>query len=398
MRFCMAVAVALMWAIPISAQVRVVKSGNEKMRLDWVGFEAHGEGASQVFVQTLQRDLIRSGYFAQVEPGQGDVVLKGTVELEGENLRAECTVLGAMTQKVYLNRRFTALAKKPREFAHKVSDAIVEAVTGKKGMASARLVMVGTRSGKKELYLAASDGRDLMQLTRDGTISVAPHWGPDSRIAYTSFLKGYPDVYLIDVETGRRDRISNSTGLNTSADLSPDGREIALILSKDGNPELYIKNLSSGELTRVTKTRKAAEASPSWSPDGQTIVYVSDQAGRPHLYTISRNGGRPKRLTSRGSENVSPDWGQNGKIAYCTRFGDRYQIVVLDLATRESKTLATHDRADYEDPSWAPDGRHIACSRTQDYKSKVYILDTLGDRPIALTDYEGDWYSPSWSP
>ena len=382
----------------VEAQVHVKKGGNDKIRVDWTGFAAQGGGAAGTFAQTLKRDLTRSGYFAQGGAGQGEVVLKGSVAPRGSELRAECTVLGAVTQKVYLNRGFNASAQDPVGFAHKVSDIIVEAVTGKKGMASARVVMVGTRSGKKELYLAGSDGGGLMQLTRDGTVSVAPNWGPDNKIAYTSFLKGYPDVYLIDVESGRRDRVSNYTGLNTSADISPDGRDIALILSKDGNPELYIKNISSGKLTRITNSRKAAEASPSWSPDGNSIVYVSDQAGRPQLYTVSRGGGRPQRITSRGSENVAPDWGENGKIAYCTRSQGRYQIAVIDPATRENTLLATGDGADYEDPSWAPDGRHIACSRSVNYRSKVYILDTLGDASIALTDYEGDWYSPSWSP
>ena len=398
MRVWLCFVVALVLTFDAAAQVRVVKSGSAKIHLDWTGFATQGGGPAATFAQTLRRDLVRSGYFSQAGMGQGEVVLKGAVSVQGADLRAECTVLGAVTQKVYLNSGFNASARDPVRFAHKVSDAIVEAVTGKKGMASARLVMVGTQTGKKELYLVGSDGGSRVQLTRDGSVSVAPNWGEGNRITYTSFLKGYPDVYMIDVDTGKRDRISSYTGLNTSADISPDGQDIAMILSKDGNPELYVKNLRSEKLTRITTTSKAAEASPSWSPDGQSIVYVSDSAGRPHLYTVSRNGGRPKRLTSRGSENVAPDWGNNGKIAYCTRSEGRYQVAVLDPVTGANTILATRDGGDYEDPSWAPDGRHLACSRTVNYRSKVYILDTLGDASIALTDYDGDWYSPSWSP
>jgi TolB protein len=326
------------------------------------------------------------------------MALAGSVTDSGGRLRAECSVQGAVTRRTYLSKAYTATDADARRFAHQVADAIVLAVTGNPGMASGRLAMVGTRSGKKELYLSDSDGKGLVQLTQDKTVSVAPKWGPHNQIVYTSYLKSYPDVYLINIVSGNRQRISSYSGLNTGADLSPDGREVALVLSKDGNPELYVKNLGSSKLTRLTTTRQVAEASPSWSPDGRQIVYVSDSSGRPHVYIVSRSGGRPRRISSFGTENVAPDWGSQGRIAYCTRRDGRYQIAVFDPKSGQTEVIETGDGADYESPSWAPDGRHIACSRTQNYRSSVYILDTMGDGPIALFNHQGDWYSPSWSP
>ena len=157
-----------------------------------------------------------------------------------------------------------------------------------------------------------------------------------------------------------------------------------------------MKNLRNVQLTRLTSSPRAAEASPSWSPDGNQIVYVSDQSGTPQLYIVSRDGGRPARLTSRGSENVAPDWGANGWIAYTTRVGGRYQVCVVDPHSGVAKQI-TSDDANYEDPCWAPDGRHLACGRSRQYRSAIYLLDTLGDPPIALFDTQGDWYSPAWS-
>jgi TolB protein len=212
-----------------------------------------------------------------------------------------------------------------------------------------------------------------------------------------SYMKNFPDAYLIEIASGKRKRIASYPGLNSSPTMSPDGKNIALILSKDGNPELYIKNLASEKLTRLTQTVKAGEASPCWSPDGSQIVYVSDSSGQPQLYVVSRDGGQSRRLTSRGYQNVSPDWSKNGLIAYASLLGRRWSIQVLDPRTLDSKAITPAD-ADYEDPSWAPDDRHIACGRSVQYSSKVYLLDIKGDPPLALTDYPGDWYSPAWSP
>ena len=390
------VALSLWTADTTPAQIVLTGTGNFKTSIDFSSFSPGPSPTGVVFANTLKQDLMRSGWFSPAAPGEGELTLRGRCQESGGKLTAECRLLASGNPRIRLNEAYSAPIGKVRRFAHRVADAITEA-TGRKGFAAGRIVMVGSRSGHKELYLTDSDGQSLTQLTKDRSVSVSPKWGPDSHIVYTSFLKGYPDVYRVNIVSGNRDRISNLAGLNTGADISPDGREIVLVLSKDGNPEIYTKKLSTGALTRVTRTR-AAEASPNWSPDGRKIVYVADGTGRPHLYTINRSSSKGIRVPISGSENVSPDWGDNGKIAYSTRLGGRYQIAVFDPKTRKHKVVPTSDNANYEDPSWAPNGRHIACTRTQNYRSQVYILDTRGDAPLPLTTVQGDWFSPSWSP
>jgi TolB protein len=381
-----------------SQDITISAARGNKTSINWNSFQGETSQASRVFTQTLKQDLLRSGWFSEAPEGRGEVTLAGVCREVGGSLQIECRVTATVSKKTYLNEGYRAAVGESRRTAHLVADAILLAVKKKPGMASSRLVMIGTRSGKKELYLADSDGQGLVQMTQDHSVSVAPKWGPNEQIVYTSYLEGYPDVYLINVLTGARERISNFAGLNTGADISPDGRDIVLVLSKDGNPELYVKNLRGGKPTQITSTRNAGEASPSWSPDGMRIVYVSDSSGRPQIYEITRSGGRGKRLTPRGTENVSPDWGSNGQVTYCTKSGGRYQIAILHPDTGENRIISVPDGADYEDPSWAPDGRHVACTRTVNHRPQVYLLDTMGDPPIALTNYKGDWYSPSWSP
>jgi TolB protein len=384
-------------ATTLFAQVRVTKSAGAKSTIDLSGLQTASDEASLTFRRTLENDLKRSGWFSVVR-GSGAFRVVGSCEPSWRSLQAECRVYNTVKEQTVLSKAFKGDPKEPRTLAHRVADEIVQAVTGYRGIASTRIVMVGTRTGAKELYLCDADGGSLIQLTHDKTVSVAPHWGPaGSKLIYTSYLKRFPDVFLIDVDSGKRTRAAGYPGLNTGGALAPNGRDMAVILSKDGNPELYIKDLNSDRLTRITRTSRAVEASPCWSPDGRQIVYVSDQSGRPHLYVVSSRGGAPRRLTMRGSENVAPDWGPNGLIAYASRLGGRYRISLIDPQTRQETPLAL-DYADYEDPSWAPDGRHLACTRTQSYRARVYILDTMGDPPIPLTEYQGDWYSPAWSP
>ncbi len=382
-----------------SAQVRVTKSMNEVSTLDISRFVGQSAGAPAVFRQTLESDLKASGWFSLVGGGRAEFTLIGEAAMSGAGLNVGCEAYNVAGREKLLGKTYQTTDRDVRRLAHKVADDIVFALTGKKGMASSRMLLVGNRTGKKEVYLCDADGQNLRQLTRDNSISMAPKWAPDGRrFVYTSFRSQFPDAYMVDLSSGDRKCIANYPGLNSSAAFSPDGREVALILSKDGNPDLYIKDLSGGGLTRLTSTRRAAEASPSWSPDGRQIVYVSDQSGTPQLYVTDRSGSAPKRLTSRGSQNVDPDWGANGYIAYCSFVGRIYQIFVMNPSTLEFKQVTRED-ANYEDPSWAPDGRHVVCSRTSNYRSRIFVIDTLGGSllPLLSDSEKGDWFAPNWS-
>lgn len=391
-------AIFIITAFSVRAQVRVVGHTDGKAGIDLSGFAAAAERGSRTFFETLRSDLIRSGWFKSAPKGKGVYRMIGSAGSKGSKLVVDCRIYPRGEDSARFSKSYSAARANARRLAHQVADDIVYALKNYQGIASTRIALVGTAGGRKELYLCDYDGAGLRQLTRDGSVSVSPAWGPEGEtLYYTSYLQNFPDVLEIDLGSGKRRVVSRKPGLNTGAAVSPDGRTLALILSKDGNPELYTMSLRSGRLQRLTRTGRGNEASPCWAPDGKSIVYVSDTSGHPQLYIVSRSGGAPRRLRLRGSENVAPDWGPNGWIAYASRFGGRYQVFIVDPESLEIRQISSGP-ADYEDPSWAPSGRHIVCSRTQRYISRVCVLDIMGDAEVSFDLGKGDWYSPVWSP
>lgn len=380
------------------AQVSVVKSaGERKLRLDLSGVSYGAGGGTREFSSAFRRDLEFSGHF-DLTASVPEFRLSGTVADSGGQVQVKFRVFDAVSGKQVFGKSYRADAKVASSLAHRVADDVIFALTGEKGFASTRIALIGNQTGRKELYVCDANGMNLRRVTNDRGFCVAPEWHPDGKtLVYTSYARGFPDVYALNLDSGAKRRISAFSGLNAGAAVSPDGREMALILSKDGNPELYVMNLSSGKVRRLTNTSPAAEGSPAWSPDGRQIAYVSDTSGRPQLYVISKNGGRPKRLTSRGSENVSPSWGKSGWIAFSSRREGKYHICLINPQTGQERQV-TSGWADYEDPSWAPDGRHLVCTRTQGYRSSVCLLDTRSGDSVALPVGNGDWFTPSWAP
>ncbi len=385
---------------PAQSKITIIKRGAVKSAIYLVDFSARDTKAA-VFKATLESDLERSGWFAVARnKGSSLLTIQGSCTENDRTLTVRCRVLNTDTGHEYLSKSFKDRVTAPRKLAHAVADAIVLAVKKRSGIASTRIVMVGTRTGKKELYVCDYDGRNMVQLTDDKSISVAPDWYPDGNVlVYTSYHTGFSRLYRIDLlaQPPRRERLTSFPGLNMSAAISPYGKRMAMSLSKDGNPDLYVMDLKSQTPSRITRTTESGEISPSWSPDGSRVVFVSDSSGRPHLYVANRDGTRPKRITFRGTENVAPDWGPGGVITYSSRRSGHYQICIIDADTRNERQL-TQDLADNEEPSWAPDGRHITYARAHNHRSHVYVLDTMGDRTIRLTEGKGDWYFPAWSP
>lgn len=390
-------ALLLAVALPASAaSIVITKTGGEKIPVDISGLQTAGGGAAIAVKNTLSTDISRSGWLSLASsPAAASARLRGQITDNGQTVSFACVVTDALGNTL-VNGNYTLESPKAIYLGHQVASDLVLKLAGQPSFFLHKLVLVGVSGNAKELYVADSSFKDVRQLTQDRSIAVKPRWSPDNRlVSYTSYLHRYPDVYTIDLSTGTRQRVAAFPGVNSGGAISPDGRSMALVLSKDGNPDLYVMDLSSRRTTRLTNTPRATEGSPSWSPDGSRIVYVSDASGTPQLYVIPRSGGTPSRVSLYGSQNVAPDWGKNGLIACQSLQGGKFQIAVIDPANPSAQKVVSDFAAAYEDPSWAPDGRHIAAARSVNYAYSICLLDTMGDKPVLLTN-AGDWRAPSW--
>jgi TolB protein len=331
--------------------------------------------------RVVQSDLTLSGYF-KIGGADSSYTVRGTAG--GGSLQGQVVDHGGGT---VLSKTYGG---NPRGSAHQFANDIIETLTGHKGIAGTKIAFIGTRSGKKEVYIADCDGGNVRQLTHDNTISVHPSLSPNGeRIAYTGYQSGYADVYLIDLGSGARNRIVNFPGTNSGASFSPDGGRIALTISKDGNPELYTVSASGGGARRLTHTR-GVESSPTWSPDGSEIIYSFAEAGGggAQLYRISSSGGTGQRLSTGYGNCTEPNWSPDGKkLAFNIRSGD-FQIAVLDLAGGGARILSSG-----ENPIWGADSRHLIFTEG----GALYMLDTVNSRKNKILDGLGKITEPSWS-
>ncbi len=241
------------------------------------------------YAKCLKRNLERSGVF--VVQDSGSITVSGA---PGAAVKAEGR------GKVVTSTAAVSDEKSARMAARKLSDAMCEAFAQQKGFACDPVAFVN-RKGKDnaELCITYPDGYDIRQLTSDSRGLVGPRWKDRNTLFYT-FLKSGPQVYEYDLANQRRKLRWSFKGLTTGAAVSPDGNRVAIILSFQGNPELYV--IDGERYTRLTNTPNASEGQPSWSPDGKKIVYVSDETRHPQLYVKHAERERGSALVESGRQ------------------------------------------------------------------------------------------------
>ena len=275
-----------------------------------------------------------------------------------------------------------------RNALFRAADLAVKAMTGKPGFFASKLAFIGERSGKPEVFVGDLFMGEVKQITSDKSLAMTPRWSPDGgRIIYTSYFRtGYPDIFVMDLGSLQRNVFLSLKGTNSGARFSPNGQNVAMVLSGEGNPEIYVGNANGRQITRKTRT-SAVEASPSFSPDGSQLVFTSDAAGGPQLYVMPAAGGAPRRLPTRLSGYCAePDWSKAdpGKIAFTARIGRGFQIAVYDMKGGLAKQVSKQS-ADAVEPSWLADGRHIVFTNRVAGASSLWILDTENGKATQLS-------------
>ncbi|MCB1773831.1 MAG: Tol-Pal system beta propeller repeat protein TolB [Gammaproteobacteria bacterium] len=292
-----------------------------------------------------------------------------------------------------------------RSTAHHIADIIYETLTGEPGAFATRIAYITSirsGSGKEtketvKLRIADADGYAPQTIVTSEEPLMSPAWSPDGkRIAYVSFEKAQPSIWVQEVLTGTREQVTAFKGINGAPAWSPDGRFLALTLSKDGNPDIFVLNLARRTLRPLTR-HWAIDTEPAWSPDGKSIVFTSDRGGAPQVYQVSVSGGEARRLTFEGGYNARPSFSPDGRLlTFVTRIDGQYRIATQDLQTGNVQVLSD-GRLD-ESPSFAPNGSMIIYATRVESKGVLAAVSTDGRVQQRLRLQEGDVREPVWSP
>jgi TolB protein len=376
---------------------------------------------SRVFGTTLTRDLKLSSFFriidsqAYIEDPQtsgydigkfnfgdwrsinAEFLVKGAVTRKADKVVIEALLFDVGEQRRMMGKRFTGEPNEVSEMARRFADAVLEAITGKRGPFDTKLAFVSTQGGRfKEVYTSWLDGGMLYRVTDNPTINLFPSFDKSAQhLLYLSYKTSSPELYLVDLSQGVETRITPGLGMAVGGTLTPDGRIVGAF-ALGGHTNLYLLDQSGNQIRALTDNG-AINVSPSVCSNGSQLAFTSDRSGNPQIYVMNMGGGEARRLTYQGDYNTAPAFSPDcKKIAYESRAAGIINIFVINSDGGGVRRLT--NEASNEWPTWSPDGRYIAFSSTREGDSRIYLMLAADGRVIApLTEGEGNATNPSWS-
>lgn len=354
------------------------KSGGGRWMTDWSG-------------PPVSANYLAFGYTAVQN---GVLVLRGWVFDLRRDTPANAQVIG----KNYLGTVDEAGARK---IAHEFAADIL-ALFGGQSLAGTHIYFVSDRTGHKEIWGMDYDGKNQRQITHYNSLTIQPAVSPDgSKIAFTSYARGNPGIFVFSVDPVRDLRFYNQgASVNSSPSFTPDGKQI--VYSSEAGARccrIFIAGLNGSGFRPITSL-SSIDTEPKVNPKtGSDLVFSSGRSGPQQIYRMNMDGGDMERLSDGTGEASNPSWHPDGQlIAFSWTRGfaaGAWNVFIMDVGSRRVLAQLTHGEGRNENPSWAPDGKHIVFASTRGGRSQIYSMLADGSQVQQLTT-QGRNERPAW--
>lgn len=380
---------------------------------------------AQEVVQVIQADLAGSGLFDPLDPlsfiDKGASVLAvpkfsdwrvikaqalvvGQVERLGDGrIKAQYRLWDVFSGKQLSGEQFFIDNDNWRRVGHVIADTVYKRLTGETGYFDTRVAFIdetGTKKKRiKRLAIMDQDGHNVRYLTQGQHLVLTPRFGPRANeLTFMSYESGSPRVYLLNLDTGRKDIVGDFPNMTFAPRFSPDGRKIIMSLQEGGNANIFTLDLNSRQTLRLTNS-PSIDTAPSYSPDGKQICFETDRGGSKQIYVMNSDGSGAHRISQQEGRYSTPVWSPRGDlIAFTKQVPGRFLIGVMRPDGTGERIIT--DGYHNEGPTWAPNGRVLMFFREgagAKGGAQIYSVDLTGynERRVRTPSWGSD---PSWSP
>jgi dipeptidyl aminopeptidase/acylaminoacyl peptidase len=277
-----------------------------------------------------------------------------------------------------------------------------------------------------DLWMAKWDGSERVRLTHTPENESAPRWSPDGK--YISFLSSRPgpakgaQVWVLSRAGGEARQLTALPGRLNGYEWSPDASRLVLVyrdeppvedrnaapividryqfkrdgvkyLTGDARTRLYLYDIASARLERLTSDGDYEEDNPQWSPDGTRIAFVSnhdadwERTRNNDVFVVeARAGARSRQLTTwEGSDGGTLAWSPDGTLVAYQRgsapkfdFHNLRRLAVVPAAGGEPRVLTDALDRGVSSPAFTADGRALVFTVADDRTEYLARMPVAG--------------------
>ncbi|MEQ1917422.1 MAG: Tol-Pal system protein TolB, partial [Gallionella sp.] len=207
---------------------------------------------------------------------------------------------------------------------------------------------------------------------------------------------GHAAVFAQSVYSNQRRMLADFPGSNSAPAWSPDGKQLAVVLTRDGSSQIYMMNADGSNLRRITFS-EGIDTEPNFSPDGQWLLFTSDRGGSAQVYRMAVVGGPVQRLTFGEGSNYSPRHSHDGKsFVFTHRANGQFYITTQDFLTGQMQIIS--DGGWEKKPSYAPNDKLILFASEANGRGILASVSSDGRVKQRMFTQSGDAREPVWGP
>lgn len=266
--------------------------------------------------------------------------------------------------------------------------------------------------GRPQLYLMDTNGNVVKPITNIVEGACQPSWSPDGKqiVFITPCLRRippYPDssLYIISADGGDPQPIVASRAGDFDPAWSPDGSKIAFTSLRDNLSHVYIYDLASKAVTRVSPV-PVTDSQPAWSPDGSQLVFASYRSGKGEIWISKPDGSSAHQLTPDSAGPFQrPFWSPDGStILFFAASGlSRMWGQSVDPGSSPHQFGgAGFANMVIFSATFSADNDWIFFETIYGYNAgdvhDIYRMDSKGNGPKMITDQTLLYFGPAWRP
>jgi TolB protein len=250
---------------------------------------------------------------------------------------------------------------------------------------SHEIAFVSDRNGDLDIFVVRDDTTELKQLTHTPDVEYNLSWSNDgSSLYYTLYTNDGRQINKVNLQSDSISVVIKDSTILSVFDASSNGKNLLIATTEHHKKgELYLYDLISKEKTRITNNN-SVESGAKFSPDEEFIVTsiqtVPDSVtigGDAEIVVIHLSDKKEYPITDLSGFNALPSYSPDGeKIAFHNCFKGQCDIYVMDFDGENLLNL-TNDIANNRWPRWTPDGKTILFTRST-ISSDIYSVDLTG--------------------
>lgn len=282
------------------------------------------------------------------------------------------------------------------EVADRFCADLLEVLTGSGDFFKSTLAFI-KKTGKlaANVWIVKPTGRDLRQVTNMPGEALSPAWSPDGRFIVFSHIDSKSHALGVwDRASGKVQRIRFPGNVVIGPAFMPDNK-VAVALSKGRYPVIYLLN-HVFKKERILEENNSINVSPTFDKTGTKMAFTSSRLGGPQIFLKDLSSGAVSRVSQNGSYNTEANLAPDGTLivfSRMTEYGQR--IFVQDLLTGEERQVSFGPGSD-EQPSFCADSYFIAFSSTRGGGHHIYLTTRHGGDAKQVPTGGGGAFFPRW--